>query len=185
MKKLMLFAVLALSVSSVFAAERFLGTVILADRDFGDAIRVNSCEGPRDQRLRSLTLHVRHDGLDLRDVLVRMEDPTGRPGVLRSVPVRRGIYPVGARIYVDLTGPMGYARCVEAIQILGDSVGGGDEYGRPGPYRPGPIIIGPRGPRRGPHTPGGIIIRRPGPGMGHRQPTVVDVYGDILTPYGY
>jgi len=150
MKKLILLASLILSVSSAFAATRFLGTLVVGDRDRGDGVRINSCEGPRDQRLRSITFVVRGDGLNLRQLVVRFEDFTGRPTNMGVGQVRPGIYPAGSRITLDMPGN---SRCVQDIRIVGDSVGGGDNR-RPG--RPG----------------------RPGRG-GFGRPTPVDVYGDI------
>ncbi len=151
MKKLILIAILAMSATSAFAANRFLGTMVVGDRDRGDGVRINSCQGPRDERLRSITLVVRGDGLNLRQLIVQLEDRAGRPTRMGVGQVRPGFYRAGTRITLDMPGN---SRCVQDIRIVGDSIGGGDD----------------RRPGRG---------GRPGRGTGFGRPTPVDVYGDI------
>lgn len=150
MKKLILLAIVALSATSAFAANRYLGTMVVGDRDRGDGVRINSCDGYRDERLRSITLVVRGDGLNLRQLIVQLEDFTGRPTRMGVGQVRPGFYPAGSRITLDMPGQ---SRCVQDIRIVGDSIGGGDNR------RPG------RGGRRD--------------RGGFGRPTPVDVYGDI------
>jgi|GEM_PF-4562051 len=158
MKKFILLAIVALSATSAFAANRFLGTMVVGDRDRGDGVRINSCDGRRDDRLRSITLVVRGDGLNLRQLIVQLEDYTGRPTRMGVGQVRPGFYPAGSRITLDMPG---MSRCVQDIRIVGDSIGGGDN----------------RRPGRG---------GRPGRGNGgFGRPTPVDVYGDIVYSYGF
>ena len=159
MKKLLLLTALIVSATSTFAMDRFLGSAYLMDRDFGDFVIVDSCRGPRDQRIDSLTLVVRGDGLDLRGVNVRLEDRTGRRAGSVRLNVRPGIYRQGSRIRVDIPG----ARCIDSIQIVGDSLGGGDDrMGR-----------GRRDDRWGRDG------RRGNRGDRYSQPTVIDIYGDV------
>lgn len=159
MKKLLLVTALIVSASSTFAMERLLGSAYLQDHDRGDFVQVDSCRGPRDQRVDSLTLVVRGDGVDLRGVNVRLEDRAGRRNGAMRLNVRPGRYVRGSRIRVDIPG----ARCVDSIQILGDSLGGGDDYmGR-----------GRRGDRRDDRW------GRGGRNGRHSQPTVIDIYGDV------
>ena len=159
MKKLILLASLLLAATQAMAVERYLGTTVIGDVSRGGGVSVNSCEGPRDQELRSITLVVRNEALNLRQVLVRLEDRSGRPGGFVVAQVYPGIYRAGQRIRVDLPG---YSRCVQNVRIVGDSLDPNDGYRRPG-----------RGGRRG-----------PGP-IGRTRPTQVDIYGDIVIPYRY
>lgn len=156
MKKLMLITALLVSATSTFAMERFLGSAYLQNRDRGDFVQVDSCRGPRDQRISSLTLVVRGDGLDLRGVNVRLEDRTGRSTGSLRLNVRPGIYTRGSRIPVKFPS----VHCIDSIQIIGDSLGGGDDrMGR-----------GRRDDRWG---------RDGRRGDRHSQPTVIDIYGDV------
>lgn len=160
MKNFLLITALLVSATSTFAMDRFLGSAYLQNRDFGDFVHVDSCRGPRDQRIDSLTLVVRGDGLDLRGINVRLEDRAGRRAGSVRLNVRPGIYRQGSRIRLDIPG----ARCIDSIQILGDSLGGGDDrMGR-----------GRRNGRRGDDRWG-----RGNRGGRHSQPTVIDIYGDV------
>jgi len=152
MKKILLVATLALSASSAFAIERYLGTVRISNNDRGDTVQVNSCDGYRSRGVDFLTLIVRADALNLRQIIIRKTDSYGRPSGMTVAKVQPGVYQPGERIFVSFPGPT----CIDDIRIVADSVGGREGGRRPHDRRD-----------------------RNRNERGHSKPTTVDVYGEI------
>ncbi len=152
--KLILIIALMITTTSAFAVERLLGRTVLDDRTRGETVNINTCNGPRDQKLRSLTLRIRGDGVDLRRVNAIIEDISGRSTPL-GLNIRPGIYRGNSILTVQLPRSL---RCMRSVQIIGDSLGGGDDR-----------RIG-RGTSRG--------GRGRGP-VRHTVPSIVEIWGDV------
>ena len=114
MKTFILVAIAVMS-SASFASERYLGQIKIKDGSIG--MPMQSCDGPSDQVLESITLKISGEPLDLKRVSVRLEDSAGRSEMV-PVSVRAGNYPVGS--VISLSVPTN-SRCVQNVLIVGNS----------------------------------------------------------------